>query len=439
MIRLLITDDDKNLRSVLATELASEGFDTREAPAGQTALEMLRHDDFDVLLLDLTMPGLSGMEVLQTLKKEEITTEVVLLTANATVPTAVEAMKLGAYDFLIKPVKIQELVAVIRRAAEKHGLVRENRLLRSQIQRQMEFPEIVTDSPKIRQVLDNVRRVAPSDVAVHISGETGVGKELVARAVHSASPRAAKSFIAVNCSAFTESMFESEFFGHEKGAFTGAAAQKPGLFELAHEGTFFIDEIGEMPLTTQAKLLRVLETGTYFRVGGTRELRSDVRIVSASNKNLTAECERGMFREDLYWRIGAINLHIPPLRERREDIVALTRHFMVTHPVARGKKISRAAMDLLAEYDWPGNVRELLNVLQRAVLLHQSDELQPQDFHGVERTGHNRDLRSLKDVEREHIRHILAQTGGHRGQTAEILGIDAKTLYRKMNSYGIDD
>jgi len=438
MIRLLITDDDNNLRRVLATELASGGIMPREAPDGETALKMLRQDDFDVMLLDLTMPGMSGLQVLQTLKAEEICTEVVLLTANATVPTAVEAMKMGAYDFLVKPVKIQALGAVIRRAAEKRDLVRENRLLRSQIQRQTEFPEIITDSPKIREVLNNVRRVARSDVAVHISGETGVGKELVARAVHSASPRAEKSFIAVNCSAFTESMFESEFFGHEKGAFTGAANLKPGLFELAHDGTFFIDEIGEMPLSTQAKLLRVLETGAFFRVGGTRELRADVRIVSASNKILAEECERGAFREDLYWRIGAINLHIPPLRERRADIVALTRHFMATHPAARGRKISPAAMELLEAYDWPGNVRELMNVLQRAVLLHPADELQPQDFHGIEPAELTRDRRSLKDVEREHIRHILTQTNGHRGQAAEILGIDAKTLYRKLNSYGID-
>jgi DNA-binding NtrC family response regulator len=396
----------------------------------------------DVLLLDLNMPGLAGLEVLQRIKQDGIAVEVVILTANATIQTAVEAMRMGAYDYLTKPFKFEELGMVVRKAQEKSSLVQENRRLRTRLARQEAFPEIVTRAPAMRELLETVRRIAPSGVPVLIFGESGVGKELVARGIHSASDRAGQAFIALNCAAITESMFESELFGHEKGAFTGAQVQKPGLLEIASGGTLFIDEVGEMPLPIQVKLLRVLETGVFFRVGGVREIKVDFRLVSASNKDLVKESDKGTFRKDLYWRIGGVTLQVPPLREHPEDIPLLFQHFIDLHPQFRHKHLAADSLDLLGRYAWPGNVRELFHLFHRACLLSRDDRLDPYEFPGLTPDGPAAappGSQKLEDVERDHILRILNETKGHRGRAAELLGIDPKTLYRKLQQYDIQE
>jgi two-component system response regulator AtoC len=440
MINVLVVDDDHNLRKVLRTELAASGFEAQEACDGEKALSLLGKQEFDVILLDLTMPGIAGLDVLKTIKQSELPGEVIILTANATIQTAVEAMKLGAYDYLTKPLRLEELDLIIRKAAEKSDLVRENKRLRTQLERRDTFPEIVTQAPVMRELLDTVRRVAPSNVPVHIYGESGVGKELVAHGIHAASDRSGQAIIAINCAAITESMFESELFGHEKGAFTGAVAQKPGLLEVASGGTLFIDEIGEMPVQIQVKLLRVLESGAFFRVGGVREIKVDIRLVSASNKDLVAESEKGAFRKDLYWRIAGVTLRVPPLRERADDIPLLAQYFLQKHVQFRNKTIAPDALKLLASYSWPGNVRELFHMLHRASLLSPDAVLEADRFPGLESEAPGvRHRRKLEDMERCHILKVLKETGGHRRKSAGILGIDPKTLYRKLQQYGIDN
>jgi DNA-binding NtrC family response regulator len=441
MTRVLIVDDDNNLRRVLRMELGEAGFSVNDVESGQKAMEILSKEDFDILLLDLNMPGIQGLEVLQWIRQEEVGVEVVILTANATIQTAVEAMRMGAYDYLTKPFKFDELGLVIQKAAEKNGLVRENRRLRSRLARQESFPEIVTAAPAMRELLETVRRIAPSTVPVHIFGESGVGKELVARGIHSASDRAGQAFVALNCAAITESMFESELFGHEKGAFTGAQLQKPGLLEIASGGTLFIDEVGEMPLPVQVKLLRVLETGVFYRVGGVREIKVDFRLVSASNKDLVKESDKGTFRKDLYWRIGGVTLQVPPLREHPEDIPLLVQHFLDMHPQFKHKHLAADSLALLVRYAWPGNVRELFHLLHRACLLSRDDRLAPGEFPGLtpETALPASGSLKLEDVERAHILRVLKESKGHRSRAAELLGIDPKTLYRKLQHYDIQE
>jgi DNA-binding NtrC family response regulator len=440
MIKILLADDDKNLRIVLTSELSSGGYEVLETESGSAALELMNREEYDVLLLDLNMPGMHGMDVLRKMRSLEISTEVVILTANATVSTAVEAMKLGAYDFLTKPFKLDELTLIIEKAYEKKKLLSENFLLKSRIRRQSEEAGIITRSPLMLEILETVKKVALSELPVLIVGESGAGKELIAKAVHGASGRAEQAFIPVNCGAIAENMLESELFGHEKGAFTGAHARKPGLLEIADQGTLFLDEIGELPLPLQVKLLRVLETGRFFRVGGIKEIRVHVKFLSASNKDLKAEVERGAFRADLYYRISALALHIPPLRERKDDIPVLIEHFRVANPAFRRKRFTKDAVSILSQYPWPGNVRELQNVVHRILLLSTGDVIEsctlPSDFIDCRRA---RDGRRLVDVEREHILAVLQEAGGHRGKAAEILGIDPKTLYRKLLEFGVKE
>ena len=329
--------------------------------------------DFDVLLLDLNMPRMGGMEVLGKLQRLEIPTEVIVLTGHGTVSLAVAAMKLGAYDFLTKPFKIAELLAVIEKAVEKKRLRRENALLRTRIQRQEDTPEIVSRSPAMHAILATVEKVAASDFPLLVEGESGVGKELIARALHRSSPRAEGPFIPLNCGAVPENIIESELFGYEKGAFTGAQARKLGLLEIAHRGTLFLDEVGEMPPALQVKFLRILETGAFFRVGGVKEVRVDIRCVSATNKDLKAEVAAGRFRADLYYRISTFTLLVPPLRERREDIPLLIEHFVARTALGRQVRFSEEALRALSAYSWPGNVRELQNVVYRLLLLAKGD------------------------------------------------------------------
>jgi DNA-binding NtrC family response regulator len=437
MTRILLADDDKNLRRVLVSELSSEGYDVTEADSGIRAAELLEQDEFDVFLLDLNMPGLSGMDLLKKMEKLQTSAEVIVLTAHATVSTAVEAMKLGAYDFLTKPFKLEELRAVIGKAYEKKKLLRENLLLKTQLKRQSLPHGILTRNSLMFEILQTVKKVATSDLPVLIQGESGVGKELVARAIHDSSSRADKPFIPLNCGAIPETMLESELFGHEKGAFTGAFEKKLGILEIADKGTLFLDEVGELPHPLQVKLLRVIETGRFFRVGGVKEATVDVKFISASNKNLKSAAENGGFRQDLYYRISALTLHIPPLRERRDDIPLLIDHYLKQHPSFKEKKFSPGAMAVLSAYAWPGNVRELQNLVHRTVLLAPGGIIEKCDLPTDLVDCHKPSSMRLADVEREHILAVLKDANGQRRKAAEILEIDPKTLYRKLLEYGV--
>jgi two-component system response regulator AtoC len=438
-IRILLADDEKNLRMVLNKELSDEGYEVRETDNGSDAADLLEKDEYDVLLLDLNMPGMDGMEVLRKIKSLEIATEVIILTGHGTVYTAVQAMKLGAYDYLTKPFKTEELKAIVEKAYEKKKILSENLLLRTQIKRQSEAQGIVTTSPLMIEILKTVAKVAVSDFPIVVYGESGVGKELVAKAIHDASPRAEGPFIPLNCGAIPETMLESELFGHEKGAFTGAHERKLGLLEIANNGTLFLDEIGELPLSLQVKLLRVIETSRFFRVGGVKEVRVNVKFVSASNKDLKEEVEKGTFRTDLYYRISALTLHIPPLRERREDIPLLIEHFMKKNPAFKQKRFSEGALKILSHYAWPGNVRELQNVVHRTLLLTREDVIVECDLPSDLVSCRGESSKRLVEVEKEHILTVLRDVKGHRGKAAEILGIDPKTLYRKLSDYGVKE
>lgn len=439
-IRVLIVDDEKNLREVLQAELSRESFVVATADSGYTALDLLSRNEYDVVVLDLNMPGMEGMTVLRQIAETEAPVETVILTANATVTSAVEAMKHGALDYLRKPVDLDELETVIRKAAESKKLRSEHLHLKMQLRRQSGAPEIVFQSVVMRDLLDMVGRMATTDYPVLITGESGAGKELVARTLHQRSNRSDGPFVALNCGAIPESLIESELFGHEKGAFTGAGSRKLGLLELADGGTLFLDEIGDMPAALQVKLLRVIETSRYYRLGGTRELSVSVRYLSATNKDLKEEIGRGFFRQDLYYRIAGLTLSVPPLRERLEDIELLVDHFRSFEPAFRRKQMSAEALDLLRRYPWPGNVRELQNVVQRVFLLSRGEVVSlpdlPADLAGRPPAVSGEAL-LLADVEREHILRVLAVSNGRREQAAAMLGISSRTLRRKLAEYGV--
>jgi DNA-binding NtrC family response regulator len=438
-MKILIADDDKNLRKVLRSELSEEGFDVNEAECGDRAKELLEKEEYDVLILDLTMPGVGGMEVLKKVKDLELSTEVIILTGNATVPTAVEAMKLGAFDYLTKPFKMEELKTVIGKAFEKKELLSENLALRTQVKRQSENQEVITKNPAMIELLETLRKLAESEFPVLVYGESGVGKELIAKAIHGASKRADGPFIPINCGAIPENMLESELFGYERGAFTGAHAKKLGLLEIATHGTLFLDEICELTLPLQGKLLRVIETGRFYRLGGVREADVDVKFVSATNKDIKSELEKGYFRADLYYRISTLTLSIPPLRERREDIPLLVNHQIKKNPAFKHKRFSEGALKILSEYPWPGNVRELQNVVHRTLLLSRNDVIEPYDLSADLMAALKGSGKRLDDVEKEHILKVLKEVGGQKGKAAEILGMDPKTLYRKLLGYGIKE
>ncbi len=438
-MKIIIADDDKNLRKVLANELSDEGFDVAEADDGIKAVGLIEKGEYDVLLLDLNMPGLGGLDVLEKIRELEIPVEVIILTAHATVATAVEAMKMGAYDYLTKPFQIEELKMIIEKAYEKKRLLRENLLLKSQIKRQSESKDIMTKSPIMLALLETVRKIAVSGLPVLVCGESGVGKELIAKNIHNSSNRADGPFIPINCGAIPETMLETELFGHEKGAFTGAHAKKLGLIEIANNGTLFLDEIGELSQRLQGKLLRVIETESFFRVGGVREIKVDSRFVSATNRDIRKDVENGNFRLDLYYRIGALTLRIPPLRERREDIPLLVRHIIQSNPDFKHKKLSDKAMQILMNYAWPGNVRELQNVIYRALFLSSGGIIEPRDLAPDLASERTVSGRRLEDIEKEHILKVFEEAQGQKRKAAEILGVDPKTLYRKLRRYGIDE
>jgi DNA-binding NtrC family response regulator len=436
-VRVLVVEDDKALSEILCDELRSRGHMAVAAETVADGLDQLKQSEFEVALLDLMLPDGSGIDVLRKVAEEELAMEVIVLTGYATVATAIEAMKLGAYDYVTKPARMEEIEVLVGKAAEKARLRRENVSLRVRLQNLDTVQGLVTEDAAMKELLSTVERVAPSDIPVLVQGESGTGKELVARAIHRLGPRSKEPFVAINCGAVPENLLESELFGHEKGAFTGALIRKPGLFEVADRGVLFLDEVGEIAPSVQVKLLRAIETKEFFRVGGTRPVHTDVRLVSASNKNLKSEMQTGGFREDLYYRLNGVTLKLPPLRERRGDIALLARHFLDRFGATVPRRLTPKAMEALQEYAWPGNVRELQMVIQRAVILSPKELIDAPDLPLDARdtnwkTAAVRTGLSLADMEREYIQTVLKENEGHRGKTARALGIDPKTLYNKL-------
>ena len=445
---MLVVDDDAVLRKLLSDQIARMGFDTAPAASGEEALAALSKSDFDVLLLDIRMPGLSGLETLREIRKLEDAPEVIMLTADTSLGTGIEAMRLGAYDYLTKPATLDEIEAVVRKADEKRRLVRQNASLRDAVRQPSEEAQsaLIFKSKALEDLVALAESAARADSTVVITGESGTGKDVLARFIHARSSRADSPVIAVNCAALPESLFESEFFGHERGAFTGATATKRGLIEAADGSTLFLDEVGEMPAQIQVKLLRFLEEGRFRRVGSTRDRESDVRVIAATNRNLSDDVQRGRFRADLFYRLNVISLHVPPLRQRREDIPALVEHFLAVFR----ERFNRPALDLseearrrLSAYDWPGNVRELRNAVERAAALAQGDTIEADQVlpPAPEQAPEGKSAEAgaapvtLDELERRHILRVLEEAGGNRERAAAILGISARTLYRKLREY----
>jgi DNA-binding NtrC family response regulator len=440
-IHVLVVDDERPTRLLMEKELPRAGCSVTATESGEKALDQLRAQDFDVVLLDLKMPGMGGMEALRRIRDSGAPVEVIVLTGHPDVGSAIEAMKLGAYDYLTKPFKLAEVEEVLRRAAERKRLRKENTALRRMVAQREPSPLVIGSGPAMLAVLQTVERIAKSDANVLIQGESGTGKGLVAQTIHRQSPRSAGPFLVINCSGFQDPLLESELFGHEKGAFTGAASAKQGLFEVADGGSLLLDEVAEMSPAMQAKLLQVLDSRELRRVGGTRVLRVDVRVVAATNKDLAQEVRAGRFREDLYYRLNVISLSLPPLRERREDIPALVDHFLQKFRVT-GKPamdVSPEALRLLVEYPWPGNVRELANIIERLVILAQGETIGVADLPPAFRApiGPERGPASLAEMERLHIARVLSETQGRKMRAARLLGIDLKTLNKKIKDYNI--
>lgn len=447
MARVLVVDDESNLRLVVKKELSRMGHYVETASDGEEAWQIMEEKDFEVVLVDISMPRLDGIELLKRIKeKNQNPSEVIMITGHATIENAIESMKLGAYDYLTKPYRITELAALVAQAAEKFKLRIDNQRLRAQLERKTgEVPEIVAESPQMKEVIRLVQRVATSETNVLITGESGTGKELIAQAIHRLSSRSSNAFVDLNCAALQDNLLESELFGYEAGAFSGARGRKLGLFEIADGGTLFLDEIMEMPLTLQSKLLRALETRSFFRVGGIRKVEVNVRLIAATNRNPQKAVAEGTFRPDLLYRINSFEIHIPPLRERPEDIEPLTNYLLQKIAGANHPKISDEAMEALKNYDWPGNVRQLRNCLERAVLLSDEGLITLKELPPEIATGPRKDLQqnsssplALREIERLQILQALEKTGWHRGKTAEILGISTSTLYRRLREYGFE-
>ena len=454
-IRVLVVDDDDLLRKLVTEQLAKGEFDAAPAASGQQALDVLRDTDYDVMLLDITMPGLSGLDTLREIRKLEDPPEVIMLTADTSLATGIEAMRHGAYDYLTKPATLDEMEAVIRKADEKRRLVKQNASLRSVARPGVGADEalpVFHENAAMAALVAQAENAARTDSTILITGESGTGKDVLARLIHSKSARHATPVITVNCGAFPETLFESEFFGHERGAFTGASTLRRGLLEAADGSTLFLDEIGDLPLAMQVKLLHFLEQGRFRRVGSTRDQSADVRIIAATNRHLADEVERKHFRADLYYRLNVVALHVPPLRQRPEDLSALIDYFLNVYRQRfnrPGLILSPAARQRLADYSWPGNVRELRNCLERATALSTGEVIEADQIlgsgvsspgSGVESknrpfAGPQSPAATLDDLEREHILRVLHESEGNRERAAAILGISSRTLYRKLREY----
>jgi DNA-binding NtrC family response regulator len=442
--QLLVVDDDAAMRQLLASLFRDKGYPVEEAASADEALDRARDNEFDAVLSDIKMPGKTGIETVGELRRIRPETPVVLMTAFGSIDSAVEAMRAGAFDYITKPFEPEAVLLTVERALERRALEEENRRLRRAVDHTASFGELIGQSAAMREVFALIRKVAAGRSSVLITGESGTGKEIVARTLHFHGARADRPFIPINCTAIPEGLLESELFGHVRGAFTGAHTSKRGLFEKANGGTLFLDEIGDMGLGLQSKLLRVLQDREIRPVGGTQSQKVDVRIIAATNKDLDREIRSGRFREDLYYRLNVIPIHIPPLRERPDDIPALVEAFVRKHSEGRRRVVSPAAMERLMTHPWRGNARELENVIERALALAEGDEIGVGDLppvgaelaeaaesaDGLLRGAAEQRL-SLRDLEERYIDRILEQTGGNKVQASRILGIDRKTLYRR--------
>jgi two-component system response regulator AtoC len=440
--KILVVDDEAIIRDSLHDWLGDAGYQVLTAENGSQALKIIQEEKPGVAFVDLVMPGMDGLELLRRAKEISPNLEVVIITAYGSIPTAINAIREGAYDYIEKPFCPERAELLVEKLLEHQRLLEENIALQHKLEERYRFENIIAKSPRMQQVIEVIKVVAKSSATVLITGETGTGKELVARAVHSQSHRRDKPFVAVSCAALPESLLESELFGHEKGSFTGAYSQKKGKFEVANRGTLFLDEIGEMSANIQVHLLRVLEEKEFNRVGGNEPIKVDVRLISATNRDMKQAVDRGEFREDLYYRLNVVNIELPPLRERTEDIPLLAQHFLKRFALENQKELagfSPEATDFLLKHDWPGNVRELENAIERAVILAQNPVVEVADLspQNLVTSGSNLSEKKLKQVEREHIQNVLSETGGNYTEAARILGISRMTLYNKAKAYGL--
>jgi two-component system NtrC family response regulator len=455
METILIVDDEKNYLRILSAVMEDEGYEVLTAPDGPTALEIQKKSDLDLILTDMKMPGMNGIELLESVKAIDPDLPVIMMTAHGTVDKAVEAMQKGAYSYILKPFDNDRLIIFAQKAAATYQVVKENRRLRDAVKSQFRFGNIIAKSQNMRDVFKTIQKVALSNATVLVEGESGTGKELVAKSIHFNSPRRDQPFIAVNCSALAESLLESELFGHEKGAFTGAAAMKKGRFELADGGTLFLDEIGELSANLQVKLLRVLQEKTIERVGGIRTIAVDIRIIAATNKNLKEEMTNGRFREDLFYRLDVVHMVLPPLRERREDIRLLVDHFIIKYESERRSALPVKGVDqevdrLIFEYSWPGNVRELENLIERVMILCPNDVIRVADLpQGFKDSVHDalhlegipkeaKLYETLAMIERAMIERALEMADNVQAHAATMLGIGKSGLNQKIKKYNLD-
>ncbi|HDZ91473.1 MAG: sigma-54-dependent Fis family transcriptional regulator [Deltaproteobacteria bacterium] len=441
MPRILVVDDEEAMRESLNDWLKEDGYEVGLAAGGQEAIDMVRDDPWEIILLDLKMPGMDGLETLKHLKEVRPEAEILMMTAYATVDTAVQAMKEGAFDYLVKPFDPDEIEILIKKIVKHKELVLENILLRKQLEKRDQFDEIIGKSDAMQRIFEMIRKVAPTDSTVLITGESGTGKELIAQAIHGNSGRCYMPLITVNCGALPESLLESELFGYEKGAFTGAEHTRRGRFEMAHGGTLFLDEIGDISLKTQVDLLRVLQQKELTRLGSEESIKVDVRILAATNRDLERAIAENRFRKDLFYRLNVISIHVPPLRERKEDIPLLARASVRKCCLELNRdevRIAPSAMKLLVEYDWPGNVRELENVIERALVIGGEREIVAADLPFKGRESMVEKLpKSLRAMEKIHIKRVLEDADWNISRAARDLGIDRQTLYNKIERYGI--
>ncbi len=445
--KILIVDDERDICAALEFILKKQNYEIKTAYSGEKALEMISQESFDVIITDLKMGKIDGMKVLQKTKEISPNTSVIIITAFGSIESAIEAMKNGASDYIIKPFYNEEILITVKKNIEQKKLLQENIALKQQFsQHCISFKDFISHSPSMQNIMETIKKVTSTKSNIMILGESGTGKGLIAELIHYNSPRHDKPFISINCSAIPEGLLESELFGYKKGAFTGAICDKLGLLPLAHEGTFFLDEIGDMPLNLQAKILKVLETGEVYPLGDTKSHLIDIRVISATNSDLEARVKEGRFREDLYWRLNVIEIKLPPLRERKDDIELLTRDFINKLSEKHNKKIidiEHQALRLLIEYSWPGNVRELKNVIERAVILCNNNIIKTNDLPDkLQKNEYLKEYSSLKvyldDYERKLLMNTYMMHNKNKEKTAKVLGIDLATLYRKLKKYKIE-
>ncbi len=434
-------DDEESIRIMLKRVLSGEQYEIKEAIDGLEALEKITREKYSAILLDLKMPQMNGLQVISKIKEMDISIPIIMMSAYGTIPDAVEAMKIGAVDYIVKPFDLDELKMILDRMIRQNEMENENQYYKEEEDKRFNFEEIISQSQAMKEVLKMIKQVAPLPTTVMITGESGTGKELIARAIHKNSPREEKPFVVANCVAFSPNVLESELFGHEKGAFTGASTRRMGRFEIAHGGTIFLDEIGEINLMTQAKLLRVVQEKEFERVGSSTSIKVDARVVAATNKDIKKEVEEHKFREDLYYRLNVFHIHIPPLRDRKEDVPLLGQHFIEKYNRILNKRISclsKETIGLLMDYSYPGNVRELENIIERAMIMCNGEIIDKDFLFFFEQKNINQKNGTLKEMEKEMIKKYLIQNHGNRTKTALNLGISRRNLQLKLREYKID-